>query len=143
MTAHSLPKYIDPLKLAEHNGQVSGQIAVASLTGLRDLLMDSTGILTVNLVFDRDEERFLRIQGSIEGELQLECQRCMKAMSFPLHINVSLSPVNSIDATKNLPSYYEPLMLEDETVLLSTLIEEEVMINLPMIPKHESEECHS
>ena len=143
MANNSLPKYIDPIKLAEHHGRVSGQIAVASLTGMQELLLDNTGILTVNLTFDRDEEGFLCIQGNIDGELQLECQRCLKAMSYPVSLDVSLSPITSVEAGKNLPSQYEPVMIEDEKILLSALIEEEVVISLPMIPKHETEHCHS
>ncbi len=40
-----------------------------------------------------------------------------------------------------MPDRYEPLILTDEQLSLSKLIEDEVLLSLPMAPMHEPEEC--
>lgn len=41
-----------------------------------------------------------------------------------------------------LPESYEPLLLEESTVSLLEMIEDELILLLPLVAKHNTSECH-
>lgn len=141
MMKNQLPKTIDPIKLADQETHLQGHLEVASFSRLNDIMFDKEGTVQLDLRLGRDMERFYYIQGRVEANLHLQCQRCMQKMNFPIDIMVSLSPVSTLEAAKNLPDRYEPLLVEEEKIELLSIIEDELLISLPMVPKHESENC--
>jgi uncharacterized protein len=79
---------------------------------------------------------YLHIQ--IEGTVELACQRCLTPCKVPLHIGVSCRIVESEALAEQAP------MDEDEDVIvgshefdLAALLEEELLLALPWVPKHE------
>lgn len=134
----ALPKFIQPVHMAERGTQLIGQLPVTVLIRLSSFLKDKEGQVAVELNCSLDEENLPYIKGKLDVSLHLECQRCLKAMDYPLHVAVSLSPVFSEKAGGQLPERYEPLVLEEDKLLLSTLVEDELLLNLPMAPRHES-----
>jgi uncharacterized protein len=136
-----LPKYIDPIKLADRETKLSGNLSIKDLPRLKELLVDQNGDIAVDLELGRDQEGYYFIRGKAAGILHLQCQRCLEGMDYPLAITISLSPVMSDASAKGLPSRYEPIFIEDDSIVISTLIEDEIMIALPMIPKHDVADC--
>lgn len=141
MTTNNLPTYIQPLRLAERGATLAGQIALNKFSRLMDVLSDSEGVVEVNLDLGQDEKGFPFIQGRLKSNLHLQCQRCLQTMDYPLSLAVSLSPLLGEGGVAGLPGHYEPLVLEEDQVLLTTLIEDEVLLSLPIAPKHEDEDC--
>lgn len=131
-----LPEYIDPLQLADRRSNLKGQIPLSRLDRLADLLMNDTGAVSVDLVFSR-EGSLAKIEGRIESILELECQNCLQAVSWPVDSAIRLGIVSSIDQADKLPDDYEPLLLENEKILLKDIIEDELLLILPQYPKHQ------
>ncbi|HEY8220202.1 MAG TPA: YceD family protein [Methylobacter sp.] len=131
-----LPEYIDPLHLADKRGELKGQIPVSSLDRLADVLFNDTGVVTVELFFGR-EGRLAKVEGCIEAVLELKCQNCLQAVQWPVKNDVKLGIVTSIDQADRLPEDYEPLLVEEEKVLLKNIIEDELLLILPAFPKHQ------
>lgn len=137
----SLPTFINPQRLAENRAKIHGQVLVAELNRLNELLADNSGIVTVDLKFGKDEQKFIYITGILQTTLHLQCQRCLQIMEYSIETTVSLSPVANDAVNKDLPDQYEPLLLEEEQISLLALVEDELLLNLPMIPKHEDINC--
>ncbi|MGZ4980407.1 MAG: YceD family protein [Methylobacter sp.] len=131
-----LPEYIDPLHLADKRGELKGQIPVSSLDRLADVLFNDTGVVTVDLFFGR-EGRLAKVEGQIEAVLELKCQNCLQAVQWPVKNTVKLGIVTSIDQADRLPEDYEPLLVDDEKILLKNIIEDELLLILPAFPKHQ------
>lgn len=130
-----LPEYIDPLQLADKRGSLRGQITLNSLDRLRDVLSNDEGCVVIDLFFGR-EGRLAKIEGRIKAILSLECQNCLQALEWSVDNVVKLGIVSSIDQANQLPDDYEPLLVEEENILLKTLIEDELLLILPAFPKH-------
>jgi uncharacterized protein len=131
-----LPEYIDPLHLADKRGALKGQIPLKSLDRLAEMLTDDTGMVAVDLFLGR-EGRLAKIEGRIQAVLALKCQNCLEAVEWPIDCIIKLGIVTSMDQANRLPEEYEPLLVEDEKILLKNIIEDEILLVLPAFPKHQ------
>jgi len=131
-----LPEYIDPLHLADKRGELRGEIPVSSLDRLADILFSDTGAVAVELFFGR-EGRLAKIEGQIEAVLELECQNCLQAVQWTVKNAVKLGIVTSLEQADRLPEDYEPLLIDEEKILLKNIIEDELLLILPTFPKHQ------
>jgi len=116
-----LPKTIDPLHLADKRGELKGKIPLSCFDRLAEILLDDTGSIGVDLFFGR-EGKLAVIDGKIESVLNLVCQNCLQALEWPVDHAIKLGIVNSIEEAKRLPEDYEPLLLENEKILLKDII---------------------
>jgi len=142
--SRQLPDLIDPLLCADKGREITGQVAISRMHRILDSLTNSEGCLEVVLRFGKDEtgQRFLK--GNIQGQLQLCCQRCMMPMAWPLDAGFSLALLRSEAQMESLADYYEPFMVpEEEKVRLLDLIEDEVILVLPQVPRHEMADCQA
>jgi len=143
MSETKLPHTIDPVKFAEQRHYLKGSLSVADMPRLMELCCSDSATARVHLWleggFDEKGPHYLR--GCAEVDVILMCQRCLKPLNYHLVAEFSLSPVNDETAAKQLPSSYEPLYLDGESVDLSAMIEDELLLALPIIPKHKDEGC--
>lgn len=134
-----LPEIINPLHLADKRGELHGQLPLNSLVRLSEKLVNNEGVVDVSLYFGRDG-RVPFVEGKIETTLFLVCQTCLSGVAFKVENAVKLGIVTDIEYVERLPLAYEPLLLEDtETMLLSTLVEDELLLSLPDYPKHDDD----
>jgi uncharacterized protein len=143
MTSHHqrLPQHIDPFRLA-HTGQtLSGTIPLNQLSRLSPLLTDSQGEVEVVLEFSVDPAGVASLTGRLQTELQLTCQRCNENMTWPIKTEFCLGLVSSEASIEELPEQYDPYLVESVPVYLNDMIEDELLLALPQIPKHELQEC--
>lgn len=131
-----LPEIIEPLHLADKRGELKGQIPISSLQRIADMLFDDAGLVTVELFFGR-EGRLAKVEGRISAVLQLKCQSCLQAVEWSVDSVVKLGIVGSIDQANRLPDDYEPLLVEQDTIPLRNVIEDELLLSLPVYPKHQ------
>lgn len=130
-----LPEIIDPTHLADKRGELHGQIPIRHLTRLSEKLVNDDGVVTVDLYFGR-EGRTPKIDGSLKATLQLECQNCLQGVEFEINHEVKLGVVITFEQVERLSEQLEPLLLEEETIPLITLVEDELLLHLPDYPKH-------
>ncbi len=136
-----LPVHIDPLQLAGKGELLSGELELAGMRRLAPSLHTTEGAVEVTLEFGMDPERIPYLRGHIRGKLILTCQRCMQAMDFPVNAGMTLGLVNSPAEAHALPDHYEPLMAGSGPVILSDIIEDELLLCLPLVPKHPESQC--
>lgn len=131
-----LPDTIDPLHLADKRGAIKGHIPINKLDRIADLLFNDTGYVSVELFFDRSGS-LAKIEGKIQAVLELRCQNCLQSVEWTVDSDVKLGIVTSIEQANKLPEEFEPLLVEEENILLKDIVEDELLLNLPIFPKHQ------
>ena len=136
-----LPVHIDPLRMAETGRLLEGGYSLEEMDRLHDSLLDSSGKVAVSLEFGVDAEGIRYMKGRLQTELTLQCQRCMQAMQQPVDTAFALGLVRGNEAAEQLPSHYEPLLVEEENLFLRDIIEDELLLALPLVAMHEPSQC--
>lgn len=136
-----LPEQADPRRLCVQGKRFEGRVALNSLDRLAPLLTSSEGEAAFQLVFDQDERKRSRVRGHVTAELQLCCQRCMQPMSLLVDVGFALSLVEGLREAETLPEEYEPLLLEERLLRPMDLVEDELILAIPPVPRHEAAEC--
>lgn len=141
MSKERLPVQLDPVRLAETGRLLEGTLPLSSMKRLGEMLLDQEGEVDVRLEFGIDQEGAYCVTGRIACRVMLECQRCLKAMEFEIDSDIALGIVDSQEAAELLPSHYEPLVVEDGPLFTRDLVEDELLLSLPLVPMHPEEEC--
>ncbi|MBK8814515.1 MAG: DUF177 domain-containing protein [Methylococcaceae bacterium] len=135
-----LPKFIDPLLLADKNVSLEGKLPLSSLDRVSELLANDDGDVILTLHFGK-EGKLAKIEGRIKAVLSVKCQRCLEPVEWPIDSEIKLGIVKSFDQAGHLPESFEPLLVSDEDKIpLKDIVEDEILILLPDTPKH-SEDC--
>lgn len=114
---------------------LKGEIQMAELSRLEGVVLNNAPI-HFELVFGKNAEGQAVIHGTVRGTVDLTCQRCLKAVAIDLDASVALGVVSSEEEAKRLPDDLEPLVLTDEPVRLADLVEDEILLALPVAPRH-------
>jgi len=130
-----LPELIDPLALAEKNRQFKGHLPLSKMTRIQDVLLRREGEVSFELRFGKDG-KFAVVTGMVEADLELQCQCCLGPIAWTVSSRVNLAVVSSIDEADLLPDAYEPLLLEEDSIPLADIIQEELLLAVPTIPQH-------
>jgi uncharacterized protein len=136
-----LPDHVDPFRLCDQARSFEGRLNLADLPRLAEAVVSTEGQASYRIACDRDEHRRARIRGSVEAELVVVCQRCMGPMNWPVHAEFQLGVVTSEAQAEQLPDDYDVLLLEGETIQLASLIEDELLLAVPVAPLHPADEC--
>jgi uncharacterized protein len=135
-----LPAHMEPLGLADVGRSFRGEVPVSELSRLLPSLSSAHGVLKVQLDFRLDERRIRTLKGTIEGNVSLVCQRCLKALRFPIDLSFCLGVVTSETDIDRLPEGYEPLLVSGEPLRTFDVVEDEVLLAVPAFPLHEGEQ---
>jgi uncharacterized protein len=138
MSDHTLPKTLDPFKYADQNKILVGEIALSLMPRLADLLVDTEGKVQVELEFDRDPQRLRILKGKLKATVTLLCQRCLHPVAQAVESEFTLGIVFNDEQAQNLPRTYEPLLVEDEKLVVMDVVEEELILSLPMFAYHDA-----
>ena len=109
---------------------------------LASSLEDNAGDIDVALKFDVDASGIAWMEGHLTGTLPLCCQRCMQTLLMPIDTTFRLAMVESESEIERLGEQYEPLLLDDSLVSVVELVEDELLLALPIVPKHETDQCN-
>jgi len=141
----TLKDCVNPWKAADKALVISDSIPLISMDRLGSALSGADGEISVDLHFDRDEEKQAFLSGSIRGALQLECQRCLQDMQLPVDSQFSIAFVKGAirnDGTDEpLSDRYDIFEVEDDRVCLKDVIEDELLLLLPQVPIHTAPAC--
>ena len=136
-----LGEFIEPLSLAEKGRTLSGRLAVSGMDRLCQSLYSGKGDVDVSLHFDKDEVGQPNVSGRIETRLQMTCQRCMEVMELPVVAQVRLGLVRTQGQAEALPENYDPLLLSEEPISAADIVEDELILALPLVALHELKDC--
>jgi len=131
-----LPVHVDPLDLADKRREIAGEVPVSAFRRLAGWLESDTGTIEVQLRFGRDAAGRRVMQGSLNGELRLVCQRCLAPFALPIGRSLDVVLVETHAEAGLVPEELEPLIVgEKRGVHTSDLLEDEMILALPMVPR--------
>lgn len=136
-----LPRIIDPGKFADSGERLEGQLQLQELDRIRELNLDGDAAVRFSLAFDRDEKGAVVITGELSGQLTVACQRCLNPMRLTLQSRINVGVVDDPKQMVALPEELEPVIAEEHKVSLLRLIEEELLLAMPLSPVHELSAC--
>lgn len=134
-----LPAFIDPFQLAQENCALHGQIAVEQFSRVLDSLCSTEGNVLFEWLFTTLDEQQAIIKGWVKAPLQMVCQRCLQQMTYFLETTVSLVILADEQDDSDLLVDYEALVITKTPVSLVALIEDEIILALPIAVMHD--EC--
>jgi len=137
MSDTTLPKTVDPLKYADQDKVLEGHLSIHLMPRLAETLVESTGEVDVKLIFGRDAQNLRVLNGELTTRLLLTCQRCLQPVETPIQSRFSLGIVLNDEQAQNLPRVYEPLLVEPDKLVVLDVIEEELILSLPMFAYHD------
>ncbi len=136
-----LPLEVDPFRLATKQERFQGTIPLKQMKRLVSALQSDEGDVAIDIEFGVDFNRVTVVGGKIETSTRHLCQRCMEEMTLPIAFEFELAMVRSEAEMDMLPDGYEATLIEDTPVMLSDLIEDEILLMLPTVPKHDEQDC--
>jgi uncharacterized protein len=131
-----LPTFIEPLKLAQMGCHLKGQVALTQMTRLHDSLCDFQGYAEIDWLFTMDEKHHPTILGPLQAQLTIQCQRCLQPMQWSIDRALALTFLTN-KQDEELPAGYEAIILTNNPLQLIALVEDELILALPIIAKHD------
>ena len=132
-----LPQQIDVRRFADSGRHLQGELALVQFQRLSKLVEPSQKSCSfpLRLDFFRQDDGQRVIKGHIEGSVSMICQRCLEPVEVNLSSDISLGVVASDAEAELLPEELDPLVL-DESIELYELLEDELLLAMPIVPVH-------
>lgn len=137
-----LPIKIDPVRCAVKRLDYVGIAEAAQLPRLVESTLGIIGDVEAELSFGIDAQGLTTITGTAHAQVSLECQRCNEAFDYRCDVEFVYTPLLKNTAVEELPDAYEPIELDENGEIdLHQLLEDELILSLPIVPMHSVEAC--
>lgn len=140
-TAQSLPRAVVARKLAAKGQRLGGWVDAGALPRLSGAVLGAGSRIEVELQFTPGDSGVPEIHGRIDARVVLTCERCLEPFELALSAAPALGLVGSEADADRLPRRLEPCIVADEELDLFDLVEEELLLALPIIAAHADEPC--
>ena len=141
MSREPLQERLDTLKLAKAGAVLKGTVPSKAMPRLTDGLVGSAGDAEAELEFDLDSVGRPVVTGRARAEVELTCQRCLEPLRQPLSVEFTLVQVRSESEAESLAPDVDPLLCEEPLIRSAQLIEDELILALPIIAVHADPAC--
>jgi len=134
-----LPVQIDPIRLADDGVRLYGLLSGSGMSRLQDLVLPNSQAeqVAVDLHFERTGQGVRRLYGTIRTQVEMACKRCLQ----PLKIEVAAqSQFVLLQPGEAEPEDCETLVVE-APLYLAELVEDELLLAMPMSPGHAEGQC--
>jgi len=125
---------LDAVGLARSAARVEREFEVAGFARLRDRLAEPTGIAAARAEFGL-QGRWPVVRLAVTADVVLTCQRCLGRVRRMLSSEAQL--VFADEDAPELPDGYEAVGGDPRKLDLAALVEDELLLGLPIIPQHE------
>lgn len=138
-----IPITVDPVKSANKKQTFDGVVPASTLKRFQGLLAEtSTEDPEVNIEFGIDEQGVSYFSGNSSTRVKLTCQRCSEPFEVDINAQFAYAPVSSRQSTDDLPERYEAAEVNEfGEINLHGLIEDELILAMPLVAKHAPENC--
>jgi uncharacterized protein len=130
---------IDSQVFGREGGSLRGDLPVASLSRLLDLLTDSAGSVVYRIEGRVGSSNRPQLRVEVDGVLSLCCQRCLEPVEYPLDLRSLLEFVDREgDLTQDeLEDDSRDFLPHEKELDVAVLIEDEILLALPTVARHE------
>jgi len=130
----ALPDRVDVARQVQARRIYEGTLPLASMSRLRGALASNEGGARYHVEFGKDELGVSYLGLRVEAELPLVCQRSLEVFALPVSIDERLGFIADERDEAALTPGYEPLLVENGVVDLAAVIEDELILAVPVVP---------
>ena len=133
---------IDTLDFVRNTRTHHDKIRLYEFVRLQDYLSDSQGKLEYKVSGTLDKNGKPKIQVTIKGTINLHCQRCLGGLAHVLDIQTAILLVENESELSRLvgTESVDGILAASDTNVFA-LIEDEIILSLPISPRHREDEC--
>jgi uncharacterized protein len=138
-----IPVSIDLVKTAQKGLSYDGVIPSRNMKRLNGECAGDCSDVKVSLQTGVDLQGIAYLKGKAVTELTLNCQRCMMPYNTKVTVDFCITPILEKTEIDELPGAYDPIEVDEYgEVRLHQLIEDEIIIEIPIIPTHSESDCN-
>lgn len=130
----ALPETVDAWRMVQGQRAFQGRMPLADFARLTDSLADADGDVAYDLEFGRDAYGIAFLRLHVDAGLPLICQRTLERFVQPVTIDQRLGLISKEQEEAGLPEGYEPLLITDGQLVPADVIEDELILTLPVVP---------
>ena len=139
---HAWYSLFDLDALADREAVLSGEIELRQLTRLRACVHSARGTIQTSLKFHRHANSSVAVDLAFDTVLGLTCQRCLEPLVQNVSERLSLTLLEPGSMGGEVANEDEAVVLTDGKFNPAALLEDELILSLPISPRHtELEEC--
>lgn len=124
---------VQPFKLANKEGELQFKWPVSEFKRLTELLLDDAGEVKVQLQGEYDHRKRCLLIANIEAQLTLECQTSFEPIMFEATRETTFCAVSTESQFSEVEEEYEPVLVEDGYLDIKQVIEDELILAVPLV----------
>jgi uncharacterized protein len=132
-------KPLDIDRLSEAEKDVDFTVPLAELPRLRAQLADVAGEVRGRVHFRRSAGIAVA-ELTMEGTARLVCQRCLGTLDVGVEASTEVGLIPTEADANRVPEELEPVLAPEGRISVGELVEEELLLTLPIVPLHEDED---
>lgn len=136
-----LPQYVDTRRIFQQGAELSGKVALQRLPEFRNSLASAQATIAATLQFGMDDSGHRLIAGTVQADVEVTCQRCLSPVGIHMQDQINLAVVNDEAAAARLKPELDPWICPDIKLHLAAVVEEQLLLSLPMVCYHAEGEC--
>ena len=133
----SLPSQLKLFNFAKKEISLSGLYQISDFPRISEITSNKKDNVKVDLSFYLKNNKTPCVDGIIDLDIVLACQRCLDDLSIALKVNFNLAFVRHDQQSEELDSHYEIYVIEEEELVTNDLISDEILLSIPMVPIHD------
>jgi uncharacterized protein len=145
--SREFPDIVDPWKAADGKRIFHGSLPLRWMTRLAALLAaeagaaesDRTPVVWADAQFEarfaHDRQGFVTIDVSVYADLPLTCQRSLEPYIERVERRSKLAVIENVDDEDTVPPHYDAVLVEEKRLELVRLVEEELLLAVPQVPR--------
>lgn len=134
--SRDFPDVLDPWKAADGRRSFQGTIPLKRMERLITLLGSDEGEARFNVSFTYDRQKNLLLKLSVSADLTLICQRSLQPYIEPVNRRSVLMVIRELAQQELVSGDYEPLLLEHGRMELVNVVEDELLLGVPQVPRN-------
>jgi len=135
--SRDFPDWVDVDRAAEGRRRFAGGLPLRNMKRLLDLLDAPELDAEIKFEIDawRDDQGTVRLDVRFAGALPLTCQRSLARYMHVIDGSSSIAVVADETALAGLPENLEPKLVKNGRLKLIELVEDELLLALPLVPR--------
>lgn len=147
----ALPQNLDPWRAAQAHVGFAGSATLAELPRLAEVVVGADSPASYSLRFELDAEGRAVVLGRVTLAVRFICQRCLGELQYRLDVPIAWA-LSRFDVESDalghadvpgIADRLEPLSVGGDLIHPLELIEDELLLAIPLVPMHEAGECQA
>ncbi len=127
--------------LASRQAERIGEFSVAKMARFAEHAGAQEGKVRAKFAFSRHDAGWIKLVVSLHAELSVICQRCLGPLELEITEDIEFGIVDTDASTALLPEGIETVVLDGDRFDPQRLVEDEMIMAVPLVPKHAPEQC--